>query len=132
MYSDIYAAIEAQVLTVLDADGVQLPNTFIETGNRIWWARITHLPLTPSTATIGIGGLNQRDGITQVDIFTRPGAGRQPYADNVVGAFTRQTQFTLSDGSIYSTIAYHESGDLVQDGFWQDRVLVQWSGQVVF
>ena len=132
MYADIYAAIEAHITDTIGTDGVQLSNTFIEVGNRTWWARITHLPIEPGIATIGVGGLNARDGLTQVDIFTRPGTGRTSVPDQVVGIFTRTTQFSLSDGVVYNAIAYHESGDLVQDGYWQDRVIIRWSSHTTF
>ncbi|MDP4299927.1 phage tail terminator-like protein [Leptothrix discophora] len=125
-YAAIYQSIEATVKTALGTTPLQLPNTFINTQGVAVFARITHLPAAAFAATLGTTGQNSRPGLSQVDVFVRAGTGSTALPDTIVSAFGRSTQYTYADGSVYELLAYRDVGSAVEDGYWQERVVIQW------
>jgi Bacteriophage related domain of unknown function len=126
-YQAIYTAIEAIVTTAIGETPIQLPNSILDISDAAEWVRVTHLPARPRQVTIGSGGMNFRPGMTQVDVFWKPGDGTTALPDTIVEAFTRATRITTPEGQAFQFIAYRDGGDLVDDAFWQERVLIVWN-----
>lgn len=126
-YQAIYTAIEGVITTAVGDKPIQLPNTIVDVSEAAEWVRITHLPARARQATLGSGGKNFRPGLTQVDVFWKPGDGTTALPDTIVEAFTRTTRFTTAEGEAFQLLAYRDGGDLVDGSFWQERVVVVWN-----
>jgi len=125
-YNEIYADIEATVAAALTGIPIQTPNQFIDTSESEVWARITHLPASARSASLGSGGQRFRPGMSQIDIFTKPGQGPSTYPDAVVSQFPKDLSYSIQSGEVYSLIAYRDADELVE-GWWMERVLVVWN-----
>lgn len=132
-YSAIFTAIDAIITATLPATlAIQRENEFIDATSNAPYARITHLPATPTVATLGTTGSYERPGLTQIDIFTRAGAGTTTYPDDLVAAFGRSVRLTTTGADTYELIARREGGSLVEDGWWQTSVIVAWRSLTSF
>lgn len=131
-YAAIYTAIEITVRGVLGSTPVQLANQYIDTSNSTEWARITHLPAAASPATLGSGGQNDRPGLTQVDVFRTAGTGPGTLPDDIVATFPHGLTYSTTGGDVYGLLAYRDGGSLVEDGWWMERVVIQWRGLTAY
>lgn len=97
-FNDMQTALDARLATSYGGVGetpVAWPNNEYSPSGVVY-LRPTFLPSNTLQAGMSASGLDETNGVYQVDVFTPKGAGRSQIADDVADLFKRGTVLTAS------------------------------------
>lgn len=126
-YEAVRALLDTQLTQVVDLPPVQKENTRFTTGGTAW-CRSTLMPGEPTALSVGLGGLNEHQGLYQVDVFTPQDDGT---AEAGLVAAAVQEQFPrgliLNSGGIqiHVRMAWQQPAYQVED-WYALPVVVRW------
>jgi len=90
------------------------------------WSAVHFLPSQPDVATLGTGGLDEVNGLIQIDLNYPTGKGTKDVddkADAIRSLFTAGARFAYSDVEVVIRSAGRSPGAVV-NGFWRVSVSV--------
>lgn len=117
-FNTIQQALDAKLIAVsgLPSD-VQTENTQISVAAGSPWVRSTLLPAENIDVTTGVGGMIQKHGLYQIDLFYPVNAGTitaRTMGDTICAAFARGTTITSGSYEVIIEAAWQDSIDTFQ------------------
>lgn len=95
-FNDMQAALDTKLAASV-SDPVAYPNIPYEPVTGTVYIKPTFIPTETSQASLGATGLDETNGIYQIEVIVPRGSGRPQAVDSIADAFKRGTVLTYND-----------------------------------
>ncbi len=128
-YDIVRTLLKTQLLTVANLPALQDENTQIAPAKGALWSRLSLLTAEPNAISVGPNGLDEHQGLAQVDLFYPQGAGTSAsnaMAAAVMAAFPRGFRVMSGVDNVLTRMVYQQTA-YQAESWYVVPVVIRWS-----